>query len=150
MTNTPDQAETLERPKVGQPDYLLLGATVALLAIGALMVYSASFVVAHNEFNDALFFLNRHLMSIAVGAIPLVIAMRVDYRRWRRLSLVAMLGTVALLLLVLAPGIGSHSYGAVRWIKLGPFLQIQPSEVAKDCYCAVPGGLAGAARTAAA
>jgi cell division protein FtsW len=131
MISSAPPAETSERPKIVQPDYLLLGATVALLAIGALMVYSASFVVAHNEFNDALYFLTRHLTSIAVGAVPLVVAMRVDYRRWRGLSLIAMLACVGLLVLVLAPGIGSRSYGAVRWIKLGPFFQLQPSELAK-------------------
>ncbi len=117
-----------ERPRL---DYLLLGATVALLVIGTLMVYSASFVVAHNEFNDDLYFLTRHLMWVAIGTVGLAVGARVDYRLWRRFSLPAMLGVIGLLLLVLVPGIGTSSYGAVRWIRLGSFIQIQPSELAK-------------------
>src|SRR5205823_3517993 len=53
------------------------------------------------------------------------------YRRWRSMSLVIMLLVIALLILVLVPGLGFRSYGAVRWIKIGPLLQIQPSELAK-------------------
>ena len=70
-----------------KPDYLLLASTIALLVLGALMVYSASFVVAHNEYNDDAYFLNRQLMWIAVGGVALLLAMRIDYRRWRTLSL---------------------------------------------------------------
>jgi cell division protein FtsW len=58
-------------------------------------------------------------------------AMRVDYRRWRFLSLPIMLACIVLLVLVLVPGVGSSSYGAVRWLRLGSFVQIQPSEIAK-------------------
>ena len=113
-----------------RPDYLLLASTIALLVLGTLMVYSASFVVAHNEFNDDAYFLVRQLIWIGVGAFGLLLAMRVDYRRLRRLSLPIMFVCIGLLVLVLVPGIGASSYGAVRWIKLGP-LQIQPSEIAK-------------------
>jgi cell division protein FtsW len=113
-----------------KPDYLLLASTIALLVLGALMVYSASFVVAHNEFNDDAYFLNRQLMWIAVGGLGLLLAMRIDYRRWRALSLPIMFGCIGLLVLVLVPGIGTSSYGAVRWLKLGGF-QVQPSEIAK-------------------
>ncbi|MGI9145507.1 MAG: putative lipid II flippase FtsW [Chloroflexota bacterium] len=119
--------ETLDTRR---PDYLLLASTIALLVLGALMVYSASFVVAHNEFNDGAYFLNRQLMWIGVGGVGLLLALRIDYRRWRRLSLPIMFGCVGLLVLVLVPGIGSSSYGAVRWLKLGG-VQIQPSEIAK-------------------
>jgi len=124
---TPVPLERLERRR---PDYLLLASTIALLVLGTLMVYSASFVVAHNEFNDDAYFLVRQLVWIGAGSIGLLITARIDYRRWRTLSLPIMLLCIAMLVLVLVPGIGSSSYGAVRWIKLGP-LQIQPSEIAK-------------------
>jgi cell division protein FtsW len=124
---TPMHVEALERRR---PDYLLLASTVALLVLGALMVYSASFVVAHNEFNDDAYFLTRQLLWIGVGIVGLMAAMRVDYRRWRSLSLPIMFICIGLLVLVLVPGIGASSYGAVRWLKLGP-VQIQPSEIAK-------------------
>jgi cell division protein FtsW len=120
----------LEKLEPRRPDYLLLASTIALLVLGTLMVYSASFVVAHNEFNDDAYFLVRQLMWIGVGSLGMLVAVRVDYRRWRALSLPIMFICIGLLVLVLVPGIGSSSYGAVRWLKAGPF-QIQPSEIAK-------------------
>src|ERR1700682_1462525 len=120
----------LENFEPRRPDYLLLASTIALLVLGTLMVYSASFVVAHNEFNDDAYFLNRQLMWIGVGGLGLLVALRVDYRRWRVLSLPIMFGCIGLLVLVLVPGIGTTSYGAVRWLKVGS-IQIQPSEIAK-------------------
>ena len=120
----------VDKLQARRPDYLLLASTIALLVLGTLMVYSASFVVAHNEFNDDAYFLVRQLAWIGLGAIGMLLAMRLDYRRWRLLSLPIMLACIGLLVLVLVPGIGASNYGAVRWIKLGP-LQIQPSEIAK-------------------
>jgi cell division protein FtsW len=114
-----------------RPDYLLLASTIALLVLGTLMVYSASFAVAHNEFNDDAYFLIRQIAWVAIGTVGMLGAMRVDYRRWRLLSLVIMVAVIGLLVLVLVPGLGFRSYGAVRWIKLGPFLQVQPSELVK-------------------
>jgi cell division protein FtsW len=98
--------------------------------LGTLMVYSASFVVAHNEFNDDAYFLVRQLIWVGAGGVGLLLAARIDYRRWRSLSLPIMFICIGMLVLVLVPGIGASSYGAVRWLKLGP-VQIQPSEIAK-------------------
>ena len=120
----------LEKLEARRPDYLLLASTIALLVLGTMMVYSASFVVAHNEFNDDTYFLVRQLLWIGAGGLGLFVAARIDYRRWRTLSLPIMFVCIGMLVLVLVPGIGTSSYGAVRWIKLGP-LQIQPSEIAK-------------------
>jgi cell division protein FtsW len=120
----------LEKLEARRPDYLLLASTIALLVLGTLMVYSASFVVAHNEFNDDAYFLVRQLVWIGAGLVGMLLAARIDYRRWRGLSLLIMFLCIAMLVLVLIPGVGTSSYGAVRWIKLGP-LQIQPSEIAK-------------------
>jgi cell division protein FtsW len=113
-----------------KPDYLLLASTIALLVLGTLMVYSASFAVAHNEFNDDAYFLVRQIVWDLIGGVALLLAMRVSYRRWRSLSLVIMVLAIALLILVLVPGLGFRSYGATRWIKLG-IVQVQPSEIAK-------------------
>jgi cell division protein FtsW len=124
----PTSVEDLELKK---PDYLLLASTIALLVLGTLMVYSASFAVAHNEFNDDAYFLVRQIVWDVVGGVTLLLAMKVCYRRWRSLSLVIMLVVIGVLILVLVPGFGFRSYGAMRWIKLGPLLQIQPSELAK-------------------
>ncbi|HEV7663785.1 MAG TPA: putative lipid II flippase FtsW [Chloroflexota bacterium] len=120
----------VEKLNARRPDYLLLASTIALLVLGTLMVYSASFVVAHNEFSDDAYFLIRQLVWIGVGALGMLLAVRMDYRRWRAVSLPIMFICTVLLVLVLVPGVGSSSYGAVRWIKLGP-VQVQPSELAK-------------------
>src|SRR5437868_8180082 len=120
----------LDKLEARRPDYLLLASTIALLVLGTLMVYSASFVVAHNEFNDDTYFLVRQLMWIGVGSVGLLLATQIDYRRWRSVSLPIMFGCIGLLVLVLVPGIGSSSYGAVRWLRFG-WIQVQPSEIAK-------------------
>jgi cell division protein FtsW len=127
----PARENTQVEVEVGKPDYLLLGATIALLLLGTIMVYSASFVVAHNEFNDDAYFLVRQLMWVAIGVGAMFLGYRVDYHRWRRFSLPIMLLCLLLLVAVLLPGIGTRSYGAVRWIRVGPLLQVQPSELAK-------------------
>src|SRR5919202_1826109 len=114
-----------------KPDYLLLGATIALLVLGTLMVYSASFVVAHNEFSDDAYFLTRQLIWVGIGSLALVFGMSLDYHRWRSVSVVVMLVCICLLIAVLVPGIGARSYGASRWLRVGSFFQIQPSELAK-------------------
>lgn len=121
----------LDKLAARRPDYLLLASTIALLVLGTLMVYSTSFVVGHNEFNDDAYFLTRQLIWIGVGGIGLLFAAHVDYRRWRALSLPIMFVCIALLVLVLVPGIGDQRYGAVRWLKIAGPLQIQPSEIAK-------------------
>ncbi len=108
-----------------------MASTIALVVLGTLMVYSASFAVAHNEFNDDAYFLTRQLAWDLIGGAALLLAMRVHYRNWRRWSVPIMLLVIVLLVVVLIPGIGFRSYGATRWIKLGPLLQIQPSELAK-------------------
>src|SRR5258708_9569692 len=126
-TSSPEPLEDLE-PR--RPDYLLLASTIALLVLGLLMVYSASFVVAHNEFNDDAYFLIRQLMWIGVGSLGLLLAMRIDYRRWRALSLPIMFACIGLLVLVLVPGIGTSNYGALRGIRIGP-MQLPPRHIAK-------------------
>jgi cell division protein FtsW len=114
------------------PDLPLLVAILLLLVVGIVMVYSASVIVAHNEFNDGNYFLTRHLLSLSVGLVLLAVLGGVDYHYWRRWALVGVLVAIGLLILVLVPGIGVEQYGARRWLPtVGPLPNLQPSEFAK-------------------
>lgn len=114
------------------PDLILLGVSLVLLVLGVEMVYSASFVVAQQEFNDATYFLSKQVMWAVIGFVALVVLMTLDYHVLEKVALPLMLVAVAAMLLVLVPGMGVESYGATRWLKLpGPLPPIQPSEFAK-------------------
>lgn len=111
-------------------DLWLLFAVLFLLAIGIEMVFSASFVVAHNEFGDGAYFLTRHLIWICLGLIGLLVAASLDYRHLPRFAIILYGGSLALLALVLVPGLGQITYGSARWLSFGP-VSFQPSEVTK-------------------
>src|SRR5258708_18914225 len=68
-------------------------------------------------------------MWVIVGLVAMLVTMRVDYRHWRRFSLIGMLIILPLLVLVLLYGL--NAYGASRWLTFGSFFSFQPSEMAK-------------------
>ncbi len=69
-------------------------------------------------------------MWAGLGAVSFVVTSRVDYRRLRPLAGVGLAVSVALLVLVLLPGVGRNINGSSRWLAVGP-LVFQPAEVAK-------------------
>ena len=101
-----------------------------LIAIGVVMIYSSSGIYAAQVLGSDTYFLNRHLLFLAMGLLFTFIFMTVDYRELRKYAKPLIVLSVLLLILVLIPGIGKESYGARRWFKLGPF-NIQPSEFIK-------------------
>ena len=111
------------------PDIVLLMTTLVLVVVGVEMVYSASFVVAQSEFNDATYFLGKQVMWVTLGLAGMVAAATIDYHRLEIFSLAIIIATILALVAVLA--MGSHSYGARRWFAVGPLPPIQPSEFAK-------------------
>lgn len=106
--------------------------TLLLMAIGLVMIYSASAVLAGRQYGDSLFFLKRQMLWAVVGIIAMGIASRVPYEVWNRTALPLVLVTAILLGLVLIPGIGIELNGSRRWFRLGP-LTLQPSEAARLC-----------------
>lgn len=110
------------------PRYLLLGATIFLVLAGLVMVYSASSVADYVHLDDSAYHLKRQVIWIAAGAVFMVLAMRLDYRRLRSAVWPFYLACVAGLVVVLVAGVGK--WGATRWIDVGGFT-IQPSEYAK-------------------
>jgi cell division protein FtsW len=111
-------------------DGWLLTAVLLLLLIGIAMVYSASFAVAHSVYGDDTYFVIRHMIWVIIGMCALAITARVPYQWWQRVAAPFYGITIALLVLVLIPGIGTSTYGAYRWFSFGP-ISVQPSELAK-------------------
>ncbi|MFB4211037.1 stage V sporulation protein E [Shouchella sp. JSM 1781072] len=112
------------------PDYILIVATIALLAIGLIMVYSASEAWATYRFDDSLFFAKRQFFFGSVGVLLMFFISRVDYWTWRTYSKVLLIICFVLLVLVLIPGVGLVRGGARSWLGIGAF-SIQPSEFMK-------------------
>lgn len=110
------------------PDLILFAATLALLVIGIVTVFSASYTTGLSDFGDPYYYVKRQALWAVLGVIALVVMMQVDYRHLRRWSVVGLL--VAILLLGLVLVIGSEVAGGRRWIRLGP-MSFQPSELAK-------------------
>jgi cell division protein FtsW len=111
-------------------DGLLLASVLALTAIGAVMVYSASAVTAEARVHDQFFFLKRQLVAAGVGVLLLAAAVKVGYRTLEALAVPLLLLTLAALLAVLIPGVGRSAGGARRWLDLG-WVSFQPGEAAK-------------------
>lgn len=107
-------------------DWGLLSITLTLLAVGIVMVFSASYPQAINGFNDPFYFILRQVIWIALGVVAMVVAARIPYRLWERFS-VPMMG-MALLSLLAVVAFGSLVEGARRTFLGG---SVQPSEPAK-------------------
>ncbi|MBL4572367.1 MAG: putative lipid II flippase FtsW [Gammaproteobacteria bacterium] len=104
--------------------------TFLLLFIGLLMMTSASVEIANSQYSDPFFFLKRQLIFSAVGVLVLVVTLHIPVATWRAQSLYLLMGSFALLLLVLVPGVGESVKGSTRRIDL-VFFDLQPSELAK-------------------
>ena len=113
----------------GHYDGWLLGAVVALAALGVVMVASSSIAQAASPF----YYLNRHLMFLAMGIGLALVAMRTELKLVEKHNQWLLLGCVVLLLLVFMPGLGSSVKGARRWINLG-VSKFQVVEAVKVLY----------------
>ncbi len=111
-------------------DYGLLAVVGAMVLFGLIMVYSASFIYAQERTGDGFAFIKKQLLVACAGFGALYLACKVSYRKWADWSGWILIGAIALLVLVMIPGIGSRVGGARRWINLGLF-NLQPGELAK-------------------
>jgi len=117
-------------------DRLLLLSTLVLVAFGLLMVYSASSVMALKRYGDSAYFLKRQALWAGGGLVAMYAAWKMDYRKFKYISLPALAVMFILLLLVLVPGIGAEINGAKRWIRIAG-LSFQPSEFVKPALIVV-------------
>ncbi|MGZ5184391.1 MAG: FtsW/RodA/SpoVE family cell cycle protein, partial [Caldimonas sp.] len=118
----------------GQParllgfDRTLVCVVIALLALGLVMVYSASVALPDNpKFAryTPTYFLNRHMMFMAISVLIALLVVQVPVAVWEKLSPWIFVAALLLLVLVLLPFIGKGVNGARRWIPLG-IMSFQP------------------------
>ncbi|MCX7887342.1 MAG: putative lipid II flippase FtsW [Verrucomicrobiae bacterium] len=109
---------------------ILLLATLLLVAIGVVMLFSTSALYAREKYGDPNYLLKRQLVWLIVAAGGCVAAATVPYPLLRKWSVPLLVLAGLLLVLVLMPQLGRRIGGARRWLVVGS-LQVQPSEFAK-------------------
>ena len=117
----------LEASPLRHFDWLLVGAALALTAVGLVMIYSTTH---HRIPSDPYYFVKRQALFAGLGLAAMIGVLLIDYRRMRDYSMVFYGGSVFLLLAVLAP-VGSNIKGHQAWFQLPGGFTLQPSELAK-------------------
>ena len=119
----------------GPIDLPFLALVMILTAVGLIMLLSASFASAMydmdpavNTGGDPMYYFNRQFGFAVMGVIAMFVISKIDYQRFRLLSVPALVGSIILLLLIFTP-LGQESNGARRWLWLG--ISFQPSEIVK-------------------
>jgi cell division protein FtsW len=117
----------------GHFDQRVLGlVTLALVAFGLVMVYSATSASAALGDGDPMSYLKRQAVYALIGLVLMLVAARFDYHRLRYLAPPLLLVALGLCAAVLV--LGPEINGARRWFLLGP-ASFQPSELAKLALC---------------
>jgi len=114
-------------------DASLVWVTVGLVALGLVMVYSASVAMPDNpKFSRyaPTYFLTRHLLFIAISFVAALATVQIPLRVWEKCAPWLFVAALLMLVIVLIPHVGKVVYGARRWIPLG-IMNFQPSELAK-------------------
>ena len=125
--------KTRARPSQAQFDELLIWTFIGLLAIGLVMVYSASIATAEaSKFTGFQpgYYLMRHGVFIVLGVIAGLFAFQVPVQMWQSYAMMLFLAGGVLLVLVLIPHVGREVNGSRRWLSLF-VVNLQPSELMK-------------------
>ena len=113
---------------IGPVNLYILYSILALVAIGIIMVFSASYYDALYKHKNVFFFLKKELTWAPIGLIALGVMTIIDYHQWKKITKPAYFITILALVAVLL--VGENINGATRWLKIAG-ISFQPSELAK-------------------
>ena len=122
-----------ERINAASYDQMLLWVTIILLGLGLVMVYSASIAIAEADKavgHQSTYYLVRQAAFICIGLVAGFMSFQVPIAWWQKVAPYLFLFGLALLVLVLIPGVGRNVNGSQRWLSLG-VANLQPSELVK-------------------
>lgn len=125
--SNPKRKKIKRKIKMGNIDYGIFYTVLFLLAIGTVMVYSASSYYSMFTYKDSMYFLKKQILWVFVGLICMFFMMGFDYHKLKKYTPWLIIGCIPLLLLVF---LFPDTNGAQRWIKIGP-LSFQPSDLTK-------------------
>jgi len=120
-------------PRISGFDQGLVLVVIALLALGLVMVYSASVALPDSpKFArySPTYFLGRHALFIGISFVAALVTVQIPVNVWERWAPWLFVISLLLLAVVLVPHVGKGVNGAKRWIPMG-FMSFQPSELAK-------------------
>ncbi|GJM06495.1 MAG: putative lipid II flippase FtsW [marine bacterium B5-7] len=123
---------TPQRPSALAFDHWLVISVLAIMAMGVLMVTSASMVISAKQYGNSFHYAVHQLLYLFMGISVALVVLRVKMETWERISPWLVLVSFILLLAVLVPGIGRSVNGSRRWINL-LVINVQVSEVVKLC-----------------
>jgi cell division protein FtsW len=113
--------------------HLVIAVAALLTTLGLIMVLSASGVRSYDDDGSPWAIFTRQLLWTVVGLFAFYLALRVPVRLMRQTAFAGFALTIAMLLLVLVPGIGKESHGSRGWFVIAGF-SMQPSELAKIAF----------------
>ena len=120
-------------------DPVLLTIATALLFGGFVILASASISISDNAVGNPFFYLQRQLLAAVIGLAAAGICLFVPMQVWQSLGLLMLFVGIALLVVVLIPGVGHEVNGSTRWVRFG-FINLQVSEPARLCFLLYLGG----------
>ena len=109
-------------------DRVLLITTVILLALGVVIISSASIMESTMKYGDSLYQTKRHIFGIGIALFCALIATMTPTAFWKKRSLICLFFVLCLMILVLI--VGREINGAKRWLNLG-VMNLQPAELLK-------------------
>lgn len=112
-------------------DYILVISFAVLLIFGLLTLSSAGVVIGYQKFNDSYYLLKHQIFyGLIPGLFLFFLAYKINYRKWKKISIFLLILNILFLAAVFIPKIGVDFDKAKSWIKLG-FFTFQPSEFIK-------------------
>lgn len=114
-------------------DVTFFAAVLALMTIGLVMLFSASYPYAYQKYNgDSYYFFKRQLVFAVLGVIVMIVVSKINYKWVKIIEKPLFVVTIFLLVLVLFyhVNLDDRSEDFKRWIPLGP-ITLQPSDIAK-------------------
>ncbi len=111
-------------------DKSLLATALLLVAIGTVMVFSASTNISMENYGNGTHFFRRHLFRAVIGLVFMIAAMIVDYRIFKKIASPLLIGSVLLLILTKVLYLVQGDSSPARWLSLGP-LSMQTSDIAR-------------------
>jgi cell division protein FtsW len=116
-----------------QIDSILLTIVLTLLLGGFVILASASISISDNAAGNPFFYIQRQLVAAAIGALAGGVCLFIPMRVWQNLGPLMLFAGMALLIVVLVPGIGYEVNGSTRWVRIG-IMNLQVSEPARLCF----------------